>query len=123
MSYLKRRSRSFVYALKGVAALVRTQPNARIHLAATVAVAALGCWFSLDRLEWALVIVAVMTVWVAEGINTAIEALADVVSPDRHPLIARAKDVAAAAVLIAAVGAIFIGFLVFAERLRRLFSG
>jgi len=113
MSYLRQRVRSFACALKGAGSLVASQPHARIHAVATVAVAAAGFYFDLVRWEWGLVIIAVMAVWIAEGMNTAIENLADAVSPGHHPLIGRAKDIAAAAVLFAAAGAVLIGCLVF----------
>jgi diacylglycerol kinase (ATP) len=118
IAYLQRRISSFACAIRGVAFLIRTQPHARIHLTATVAVIALGFAFCIERLEWCLLIVAMMAVWVAEGVNTALEALADAVHPDHHPLIGRAKDVAAAAVLIAAAGALLIGLLVFGSYLK-----
>jgi diacylglycerol kinase (ATP) len=113
IAYLQRRMSSFACAIKGVAFLIRSQPHARIHLVATLATFALGIGLNLKRLEWCLLIIAVMVVWIAEGMNTALEAIADAVHPDHHPLIGRAKDVAAAAVLIAATGAILIGILIF----------
>jgi diacylglycerol kinase (ATP) len=76
-------------------------------------VTAAGFYYDLERWEWGLVITAVMAVWIAEGMNTAIENLADAVCPGHHPLIGRAKDIAAAAVLFAAAGAVLIGLLVF----------
>ena len=122
IAYLQRRISSFACAIKGAAVLVRSQPHARVHLAATVAVFVLGISFNLQRLEWCLLIVAIMVVWMAEGMNTALEALADAVHPGHHPLIGRAKDVAAAAVLFAAVGALLIGLLVFGNYLKAWIS-
>lgn len=107
------RLKSFVYALQGLAHLVRTQANARLHLLAAVLVCAAGAYFGLSRAEWLWITVAVTLVWCAEAFNTALEQLADVLHPQQHPGIGRAKDVAAAAVLIAAVGAAVIGLLVF----------
>ncbi|MEK6662487.1 MAG: diacylglycerol kinase family protein [Pseudomonadota bacterium] len=107
------RLKSFVYALQGLALLVRTQFNARVHLLATVLVFAAGIHFDLSRAEWLWIIVAIVLVWSAEALNTALEQLADALHPERHPGIGRAKDVAAAAVLIAALGAGVIGVLVF----------
>lgn len=114
---LLRLLRRFVYALQGVAFLVRSQPNARLHLLATVLVCAAGAWCGLGRTEWLGVAVAIVLVWSAEAFNTALEQLADALHPERHPGIGRAKDVAAAAVLIAAVGAAVIGVLVFLPHL------
>jgi diacylglycerol kinase len=107
------RLKSFAYALQGLAHLVRTQPNARLHLLAAVLVCAAGGYVGLSRSEWLWITVAITLVWSAEAFNTALEQLADVLHPQQHPGIGRAKDVAAAAVLIAAVGAAVIGVLVF----------
>lgn len=107
------RLKSFVYALQGVAFLVRTQPNARLHLLATILVFIAGGYIGLSRAEWLWIVVAIVLVWSAEAFNTALEQLADALHPERHPGIGRAKDVAAAAVLIAALGAAVIGVLVF----------
>ncbi len=117
------RARSFRSALAGMRVLVGSQRNAWIHAAATVAVVSLGVLFSLSAGQWALVTVAVASVWTAEAVNTAFELLADAVAPEFNPLIGKAKDVAAAAVLIAAFGAATIGLLVFvpeiADRMAR----
>ena len=107
------RLRSFAYALRGIAVLLTTQPNARIHAAATIAVCIAGFYFGLNMAEWCWIVLAMMAVWSAEAFNTALEFLADAVNPDFHPLVGKAKDVAAGAVLIAAVGAVVIGVLVF----------
>jgi diacylglycerol kinase (ATP) len=111
------RLKSFVYALQGMAMLVRTQPNARIHLLATLLVCGAGFCFALSRMEWLWIVVAIVLVWSAEAFNTAVEQLADTLHPEQHPGIGRAKDAAAAAVLIAAMGAAVIGVLVFLPHL------
>ena len=112
-SYLSARLRSFGHAFRGVGVLLRTQPNARIHAAATILVIAAGVSFGISRLEWALIALAVAIVWAAEALNTAIEFLVDLASPDLHPLAAKAKDVAAGAVLVAALGSAIVGVMVF----------
>lgn len=109
--------RSFRYAIRGVALMLRHQANARIHAAATVAVVALGIVCGLRAWEWCAVIGAIGLVWSVEGLNTALEALTDLVSPDEHPLAGRAKDIAAGAVLCAAVAAAVIGGIVFLPHL------
>lgn len=106
------RMRSFAYAFTGLWTLLKTQHNAWIHAAATAAVVAAGCYFNVSAAEWSLLVIAIMAVWSAEALNTAFEFLADAASPDYHPLVKRAKDIAAAAVLIAAAGAAVIGALV-----------
>ena len=106
------RWRSFVHAGRGIADLLRTQPNARVHLAATLAVLALGGWLGIDREDWGLLIPAIGLVWIAEALNTALEHLADAVHPARDERIRRSKDAAAAGVLIAAIAAAAIGWAV-----------
>ena len=116
------RARSFGYAFRGVVTLLATQHNAWIHAAATVAVVALGAALGVSRLEWALLVFAIALVWTAEGLNTALEWLCDVAAPEYNPLVKKAKDVAAAAVLLAAIGSALIGLLVFGPRLLALLS-
>ena len=87
---------------------------------ATIAVVAAGLSLSLSRGEWCWVVLAIMAVWTAEALNTAVEFLADAAVPQRHPLVEKAKDAAAGAVLISAVGAAAIGSIVFLPRLARL---
>ena len=116
------RIRSFRFALRGIAATLTTQHNAWIHAAATTAAVVAGLVLGIDRTEWLAVVLAIMAVWTAEGLNTAFEALCNVASPEFHPLVERAKDVAAGAVLIAAIGAAVVGALVFGPRLLALWS-
>jgi diacylglycerol kinase len=105
------RRASFRCAFAGWAGVLRTQPNARLHAAATAAVAALAAWLGLGRLEWAVLALTVGLVWVAECANTAVEAAVDLASPGLHPLARAAKDAAAAAVLAAALAAVAVGLL------------
>jgi diacylglycerol kinase (ATP) len=114
---LSARARSFRYAARGIVALLRSQHNTWIHAAASIGVVALGFRVGLSRVEWSLVVLAMVVVWSAEGLNTAFEALCDVASPAAHPLVERAKDVAAGAVLLAAMGAAIVGLLVFGPHL------
>lgn len=113
----RRRVASFGHAMRGVATALRSEVHLRFHAAATVAVIGLGFYYGIARLEWALLALAVAGVWTAELLNTAIEALTDLASPDWHPLAGKAKDVAAGAVLLAALGALVVGALVFGPRL------
>ena len=112
MSWLRERVRSFGYAFRGVGILLQ-EPHARLHLLATVAVLCLGGWFELSRGDWQALVLTVAAVWLAEGMNTALEYLCDAAVPEQHPLIARAKDVAAAAVLITAGFAVVMAGLIF----------
>jgi len=111
------RRRSFVYAWRGVRTVLRSQHNAWIHAAASALVVVLGALLGVGRLEWLALIFAVVSVWTAESLNTAFELLCDVASPDFHPLVEKAKDVAAGAVLISALGALLVGGLVFGPHL------
>jgi diacylglycerol kinase (ATP) len=106
------RARSFRYAFRGVGALLRSEPNAWIHLLAAGLVCALGAFLDLPRASWIWLAAAIAGVFAAEAFNSALEALADAVHPAPHPLVARAKDLGAAAVLFAAAGAAAIGLLV-----------
>ncbi len=107
------RLKSFKYAFAGISILIKSQHNAWLHAVATLVVCFAGFYFQLTALEWRWLVLAIILVWAAEALNTAIEFLADAVSPDHHPLVAKSKDVAAAAVLIAALGAVIIGLLIF----------
>jgi diacylglycerol kinase len=123
LTALKRRALSFLYAFHGWAHVLRTQPNTWIHALATVLVMGMAWWLALSRLEWALLIVAVTLVWMGEFFNTALEAAVDLAAPEQHPLARVAKDVAAAAVLVAALGAAAVGLLVLGPPLwERLFA-
>lgn len=111
------RVRSLRCALTGVRVMLASQHNAWIHAAATVVVVGVGLYFRVTRAEWCWIILAIIAVWTAEALNTAFEFLTDVASPEFHPLAADAKDVAAGAVLIAAVGSALIGIIIFAPYL------
>jgi diacylglycerol kinase (ATP) len=116
------RLRSFVFAGRGLRTIFVSQHNARIHAAATLAVLAAGVALRVSRVEWLFLILATALVWMAEALNTALEFLCDVASPEFHPLVEKAKDVAAGAVLISALGAALVGLLIFVPRLLLAFS-
>ena len=118
--FLGRERASFACAIRGFAGLLRSEPHARFHLLATVAVCALGWWFGLCGGEWSAVLLAAGLVWTAEALNTAIEHLADVLHPAQHPGIGRVKDIAAAAVLLASITAAVVGLVVFGPHLSEL---
>jgi len=107
------RIRSFRCAIRGVWVMIQSQQNAWIHAVATVVVAAAGLYFCITPAEWSWVALAIMSVWTAEALNTAVEFLADATKPEFNRLIGDTKDVAAGAVLISAIGAAVIGVLVF----------
>jgi diacylglycerol kinase (ATP) len=104
---------SFRYAFAGLAFVLRTQHNAWLHVMATAAVVVLGLVVGVARTDWLWLVVAIALVWVAEITNTAFEHLCDVVSPELNASVRKAKDVAAAAVLVASTASAIIGAVVF----------
>lgn len=125
-NFFRTRIASFKYAFAGWWHVIRTQQNAWIHALASVLVVIFSIWLEISTIEWALIIIAVAFVWTAEFFNTALEAIVDMMTENHHPLAKVAKDVGAAAVLIAALMAAVIGFMVLGppllEKLRVLFS-
>jgi len=111
------RIRSFRFAIAGILRMVRCQHNAWIHAAITLAVLGAGIFFQLSRSEWCWIVLAISTVWTAETLNTAFEFLADAASPNFHPSVRDAKDVAAGAVLITAIAAAVIGIVIFSPHI------
>ena len=118
---LKKQLRSFGYAWQGMKACVGKEQNLSFHLLVTLAVVVAGCCFGITRMEWVAVVLCIGLVVGAELMNTAIERLVDLVSPQRHPLAGQVKDIAAAAVLVCAATAIVVGAVVFFPYLVRLF--
>lgn len=111
---------AFRYAFAGLAYVLRSQRNAWIHAIASFLAILLSFLLHLSTQSWALIIFAIGLVWMAEFLNTALEAVVDLASPDLHPLARVGKDVGAAAVLIAALTAVVIGLLIFGPPLLEL---
>jgi len=111
------RFRSIRIGIRGVWLMLQSQHNAWVHAAVSAIVVVAGILCRLDHREWSAIVIAMMAVWMAESLNTALEFLCDVASPEFHPLVEKSKDVAAGGVLIAAVGAIIVGLLVFGPHL------
>jgi diacylglycerol kinase (ATP) len=107
------RLRSFKFAISGLTFVLRSQHNAQVHLAISTAVGVAGFVFGLSKADWLAILIAMSIVWIAETLNTAVEYVCDVVSPEFNTNVARAKDIAAGAVLISAVFAVIVGALVF----------
>lgn len=101
--------------------MIHCQHNAWIHAAATLIVLAAGFLLRVSAADWCWIILAISIVWTAEALNTAFEFLADAASPEFHPLVRDAKNVAAGAVLITAIAAAVIGTIVFWPHVQRLF--
>jgi diacylglycerol kinase len=109
--------RSFYFAFAGIAFLLRTQRNARIHVVVGLIASGLGWWLRISRVDWTITGLTSASVLILEGLNTAIEAAVDLASPAQHPLAKVAKDVAAGMVLIASIAAVIIGLIIFLPRL------
>jgi diacylglycerol kinase (ATP) len=107
---------AFKYAWQGVDYMLRTQVNAWIQIGIAAVVTVVGLLFGLSGVEWCVVALAIAGVWITEALNTAIEAVVDLASPERHPLAGRAKDVAAGSVLVAIAAAAICGFVIFGPR-------
>jgi len=124
--FLRSRARSFKYAFTGLWYVIHTQRNAWIHALVSIAVILVGLWLQLVPHDWAVIILAIAMVWTAEFLNTALEAVVDMTSPQVHPLARVGKDVGAAAVLIAAILSVFIGLLILGpplwERIQKIIT-
>jgi len=109
--------RSFRFAFEGVSYLIRTQRNARIELAVGLVVLIVAIWVRVTAVEWAVLALTTAIVLALEALNTALELAVTLASPERHPLAKAAKDVSAATVLIAAIGAVLVGIAIFRPHL------
>lgn len=107
----------FDHAAEGVVRAVRTQRNMRFHALAAVAVVAASLLFRVSLVEFAVLFFAITLVLVVELVNTAVEALVDLASPNFHPLAKIAKDAAAGAVLVASIGAAVVGVVIFIPKI------
>ena len=116
------RIRSFKYAFVGIWTILKSQHNAWVHAVATIIVFVVGFLLKISTSEWCLIVLAIVAVWTAEALNTAFEFLVDATNPDFHPMIKNSKDVAAGAVLIAAIGSIILGVLIFLPKVIVLFN-
>jgi len=120
---LHQRAKSFQYAIEGWWYVMRTQKNAWIHAFASLVAFVLGLWLGLSRTDWALLILTIVIVWMAEFMNTALEAVVDMTMPEPHPLAKVAKDVSAAAVLLGASAAVLVGLIILGPPLWQLLVG
>lgn len=109
--------RSFRFAGQGIADLFRYENNARVHLLAAIGVIGVCFWLNLNQTEWAIVLTQIGLVWAAEGFNTAIEKLCDLVSPGYHPQVKAIKDLSAGAVLLVVLVAVVVGSLLIGTKL------
>ena len=110
--FITSRIAAFGHAFRGWGYVLQTQHNAWIHSVVATVVIVLGLWLGLPSRDWAVLVLAIAMVFTAEFINTSIEAVVDLASPEKHPLAKVGKDVGAAAVLVAALSAVLIGLLI-----------
>ncbi len=113
----------FGYAFRGIWIVIRSQRNAQVHCLAVAVVVIAGWLLHISTNEWLAVTLISVIVLALEAVNTAIESVVDLISPGYHPLAGRAKDVAAGAVLIAAIGALIIAAIIVWPRLAQLIAG
>lgn len=108
---------SFKYACMGIKSAIKSERNMKIHVLATLIVTALGFILGLDPLEWVACIFSIVIVISSEMLNTAIETVVDLVSPNINPLAKKAKDIAAGSVLVMAIGAFLVGLIIFIPKI------
>jgi len=113
---MKKRIRSFGYAGRGIRIVFGTEANMKIHIGIAVLVIVCGFGFSISIIEWIACLLCVGLVFCAEMMNTAIENVVDLASPNLHPLAGKAKDIAAGAVLICAIISVAVGLLIFVPK-------
>ncbi len=116
----KNRINSFKYALNGIRFLFKSEIHAKIHLVFTISVILMAFYFRVSTTEWMMIVFSIASVFSAEAFNTALEEITDLVSPEHHPIAGKVKDLAAGAVLISAIGAAIVGFLIFLPKLSML---
>lgn len=117
---IKKRIESFGFAFNGLKILIREEHNAQIHLFAIICVTIVGFGFKISAPEWIAVVGAFGFVIAMEIVNSAIEGISDFISPEKHKMIKKIKDLSAAAVLVAAITAFIIGLIVFAPKILEL---
>lgn len=117
LRYFKNRMRSFHYAFNGIAEMLKTQHNARLHLVAAGLAVFFGYFLRISATEWLFVVFSIGLVLFAEAVNTALEYFVDFVSPEKHEKAGKIKDLAAGAVLIAAITAACTGGIIFIPKL------
>jgi diacylglycerol kinase (ATP) len=118
----KKRIKSFGYAFTGLYELVKSEPNARIHLAATFCAVLAGFLLRISNAEWCIISIAIALVWTAEAFNTVIEKLVDHFFPEYHETARVAKDISAGAVLVCAIAALICGLIIFLPKLVLIIS-
>ncbi len=119
--FFRKRIQSFHYAWEGICCLWREEKNTRIHMFFTAAVIVAGILLKVKAMEWCILVLTISAVWFAEAINSALERCVDLVTAEKNPLAKAAKDLAAGAVLILAIGSVVIGLVIFLPKIVNLF--
>jgi diacylglycerol kinase len=114
---IKKRLKSFIYAFNGLRILIREEHNSWIHIFATFIVVIAGFLLKISKFEWIAIVFAIGFVITLEIINSAIENIADFVSPNKHDMIKKIKDLSAAAVLLSSITALIIGMIIFIPKI------
>ena len=109
---------SFKYAIEGIWKSFKTERNMKIHVLAMLIVVALGIFLKLNKIEWCIIAIAIVIVLSAELFNTAIETVVDMISPEKNEKAKLVKDIAAASVLVLAMGAVIVGAIIFIPKIR-----
>jgi diacylglycerol kinase len=117
-----KRIKSFGYAFTGLFELIKSEPNARIHLIATLGVVTAGFFLCLSNAEWCVVLIVIAMVWATEAFNTVMEKLTDHLFPEHHETARIVKDVSAGAVLVCAIVALVCGLIIFLPKIAVLFQ-
>lgn len=112
-NFITNRLKSIGYAFKGAYLLITTEASLKVQFFICIIVSIAGFYYNLSPVEWILQILTIGTIMALEGINTAIEEMADFVHPDQHKKIGLIKDLAAGAIFIIAIAAIIIGFIIY----------
>lgn len=122
MNYWQKRKNAFSYASKGIWQFFMEEAHAKIHLIMAILVTVSGFIFQINRVEWIVIFLCIGIVWMAEIINSAIENLVDLISPEKHELAGKAKDLAAGAVLVVSIMSATIGLIIFIPKAFLLLS-
>ncbi len=117
---IRDRIKSFRYAITGIRVFLQREHNARIHLAITVIVVAVAWWFRVSKMEAVSLALVIGLVWITEMLNTCVERMADLITEEEHSGIKFIKDLAAAAVLVAAITAVVVGLIIFTPKIFRI---
>ena len=119
----KRLVDSFNFAIEGLISALKNEKHMKVHILAAIIIVILAIIINASKVEILIISLSVSFVIITELVNTAVEAIIDLVSPERHPLAKLAKDVAAGAVLVAAINALCVGYLLFYDKLLDIFDG